>query len=175
MKYTARNSKACDACHKQKIRCARKTDTGCVSCHRRNTTCTFTRPSISRHPKLSSKHTLLREPESNHINLLMRLLDYRVASWSLNPSVPTLVLSFFRRAGPYATDFYFSTMSELLQEPEMPDAFTSLVSDIQQQLSSATVIPKAIYPHYTPPRPTSSSHSASTSSNGSSECDIPFN
>ncbi|KAJ9062509.1 hypothetical protein DSO57_1009856 [Entomophthora muscae] len=133
MKHTSKHFKACDICYKQKIKCVKTTHTNCVACHRRNTTCKFSRIPKTHNPP--TIQTLLREPEDNHLNLLARLLDYRVISWNLDPSVPKQVLSFLQDASKESFQFYLSTISEMLNEPDTPENFPLVILAIQRSLT----------------------------------------
>ncbi|KAJ9061122.1 hypothetical protein DSO57_1036527 [Entomophthora muscae] len=133
MNYIPEHFKACDSCRTRKVKCVRSKDGPCEPCQRRGHTCTFDKIHSHSH-KLPSIQSLLREPSDARLDSLARLLDYRVASWKLEPSVPSLVLAFYRKAGPNNIKFPISLLFELLQESHMPDILPLILSAMDHHM-----------------------------------------
>ncbi|KAJ9061121.1 hypothetical protein DSO57_1023678 [Entomophthora muscae] len=134
MDYQPKQSKACDACRTRKIKCLPTRDNNCQSCHRRGIICTFNKD------QLPPIQTLLARPADPRFDSLSRLLNFRVTTWKLEPTVPHLVLSYLHHAGPNNSVFPISMIVELLQEPHLPEMLPLVLSAMDHHLhpSNAT-------------------------------------
>ncbi|KAJ9064603.1 hypothetical protein DSO57_1028846 [Entomophthora muscae] len=128
--------RACNSCRRRKVKCTLTFENKCKACIVRNEACSL-KPTTSIYPvRLPPVGTMQFFPDPR-FGRLLTLLHRQTALWKLDIKVPSLVMSFFMKAGPNNIYFPIDIILELFNESNRPDILPVILSVMEYHVSSS--------------------------------------
>ncbi|KAJ9076078.1 hypothetical protein DSO57_1029658 [Entomophthora muscae] len=133
MAFTKKSS-ACSTCRRRKVKCVQTSQAKCVSCLKRKDLCSFEVPTQPKPFRLPPISTLLKLHPDPRCDQLLALLHQQTARWRLHLNVPSLVMSFFDKAGPNNIYFPIDVIFELFAETQEPEILPVILSVMEHHV-----------------------------------------